>query len=141
MGIPIFNFGQGIRAGYRARLSQAINRYTATAVRLRAETRSAYTTAETTANTTRHLQEVLLPERSELTQQTQLQLNAMQLGVSQLLPAERYLSALEDHWSARIRLETLQMGRMPQQRFGIDSGGSLSTSNRTNNTGNPNGGH
>ena len=149
VGIPIFNFGKGVRAEYRARLSQAMNRYTATAVRLRAETRSAYTSAATTANTTRYLQEVLLPQRSQLTQQTQLQFNAMQLGVFQLLQAkrneietaERYLSALEDHWSARIRLETLRMGRMPQQRFGIDTGGSLATSNAVSGTGSTNGGH
>ena len=132
VGVPIFNFGQGVRTEYHARLRQAMNRYAAEAVRLRAETRSAYTTAATTANTSRYLREVLLPLRNDVTQQTQLQFNAMQVGVFRLLDAkrdeidaaERYLTALEDHWSARIRLETLQMGRLPQSRFGIDAGGS-----------------
>ena len=150
VGLPVFNVGQGVRAEYRARLSEALHRYAGLAVRLRAETRSAYTTAATTAQTSRYLQEVLLPQRSEITQQTQLQFNAMQLGVFRLLEAkrneietaERYLSALEAHWAARIRLETLRMGRMPQPRFGIETGGGMSSSSADmNNPGNQNGGH
>ena len=149
VAIPVFNLGQGVRAKNRARLSQAMNRYTAVAIKLRAETRSAYTAAATTANTSRFLSQTVLPQRSQITEQTQLQFNAMQTGVFRLLDAkkneidtaERYLSSLEQHWSARIRLETLRMGRMPQPRFGIDTGGGMSGTTTSNNSGNPSGGH
>ena len=152
VALPIFDTGQGIRVEFAARLRQAIQRYTALAVGLRASTRAAYTTAQTTARTSRYLREVLLPLRNQVTQQTQLQFNAMQLGVFRLLDAkrdeieaaERYLSTLEDHWAARIRLETLQMGRLPQDRFGIDameSGGGMSATMNNNDSTNNNGDH
>lgn len=133
IALPIFDTGRGVRAEHGAKLRQAMNRYQAMAVRLRAFTRSAYTTAATTANTSRYLREVMLPLRHQVTQQTQLQFNAMQLGVFRVLDAKRseiemaarYLTALEEHWSARIELETLRMGRMPQTRFGLTTGVSL----------------
>lgn len=148
VSLPVFDIGKGVRAEQAAKLRQALNRYTGLAVRLRASTRSAYTTAQTTANTSRFLREKLLPLQGQVNRQTQLQFNAMQLGVFQLLDAkrgqiataERYLSSLEDHWSARIRLETLRMGRMPRMRFGIDAGGPLGSSNLSNTT-NKDGGH
>lgn len=109
----------------------------------------AYTTAATTGNTSRYLQEVILPTRIRVTQQTQLQFNAMQIGVFRLLDAkrdeieaaERYLDTLEQHWLARIRLETLILGRMPQQRFGIDTGGGFSGENSGLNNEASEGGH
>lgn len=146
--LPVFDHGQGISAEYDAKLRQAMNRYHAMAVKLRASTRSAYVTAETTANTSRYVREVMLPLRNQVTQQTQLQFNAMQIGVFRMLDAkraeinaaERYLLALENHWAARIHLETLRMGRMPQARFGIDAGGSLGGGASSMNN-NENGGH
>jgi len=148
VALPVFDLGQGVRAEEAARLRQAMNRYTGLAVRLRASARSAYTSAQTAANTTRFLREKLLPLQTEVTQQTQLQFNAMQIGVFELLSAkrseiqtaERYLAALEEHWVARIHLETLRMGRLPQARFGIEAGapsagaGDMSLNN-TNNSG------
>ena len=133
VALPIFDTGRGVRAEYGALLRQAMNRYRAMAVRLRASARSSYSTAQTTANTSRYLREVVVPLRHRVTGQTQLQFNAMQLGVfrmldakrSEIQAAERYLTALENHWVARIELETLRMGRMPRTRYGIDPGGAL----------------
>lgn len=148
IALPVFDWGQGVRAEQAARLRQAMNRHQGLAVRLRATARSAYTTAQTTENTSRYIRERLLPNQRDMTGETQKQFNAMQIGVFELLSAkrseiemaERYLDALELHWSARIRLETLGMGRMPQVRFGIDAGGPISGAANLSNP-NENGDH
>lgn len=148
VALPVFDWGRGVRAEQAARLRQAVNRYTGLAVRLRATARSAYTTAQTSANTSRYIREQLLPQQTRVTDETQKQFNAMQIGVFQLLSAkrseiemaERYLTTLEDHWAARIRLETMRMGRMPRPRFGIDTGGPMGGAATLSNP-NENGGH
>jgi outer membrane protein TolC len=133
--LPVFNFGQGASAEARARLEQAYERYTDLAVRIRRSARSAFVESEALGNNSRYLLEVVVPLRSRITEQTQRQFNAMQLGVFQLLEARRrefeagrrYVETLRDHWVARTRVEALLLGRLPEARFGISGPDSGST--------------
>lgn len=125
--VPVFNFGQAANAGARARLEQAYAEYTDLAIRLRRSTRSAYIESEAARESSRYFLEVVLPLRANITEQTQRQFNAMQLGVFQLLASRRseldagrrYVEALLAHWTARAQLESLLLGRLPMERFGI----------------------
>ena len=132
LSIPVFDFGQAASAEARARLRRAYERFTDFAVRIRRSARTAFVESETAGNNSRYLREVILPLRAQITEQTQRQFNAMQLGVFQLLQirrrqidaGRRYVETLRNHWIARTRLEALLLGRLPQQRFGIaDPGG------------------
>jgi cobalt-zinc-cadmium efflux system outer membrane protein len=61
---------------------------------------------------------VVLPLRERVVQQTQLEYNAMQVGVFQLLEAKRqqlsaaehYLTLRRDYWLARLDVERLKAG-------------------------------
>lgn len=129
LALPLFDFGQAANAEARARLEQAYARYTDLAVRLRHSVRSAYVESTTSGETSRFLREVVMPLRTRVTERTRLQFNAMQLGVFQLLEARRqeldaarrYVESLRDHWIARLRLEALLLGRLPEMRFGIET--------------------
>jgi cobalt-zinc-cadmium efflux system outer membrane protein len=63
----------------------------------------------------------LLPLRERIVRETQLQYNAMQLGVFELLRAREqqiqaaiaYVDTLLDYWLARTELEQLLSGRLP----------------------------
>jgi cobalt-zinc-cadmium efflux system outer membrane protein len=62
----------------------------------------------------------MLPLRRQITEQTQLQFNAMQVGAFQLLQAKRdeveagvaYIESLRDYWMARGDLNQITSGRM-----------------------------
>ena len=126
---------EDVSAGARARLEQAYAEYTDLAIRLRRSTRATYLETHAALESSRYFLDVVLPLRASVTEQTQRQFNAMQLGVFQLLEARRreldagrrYVEALLAHWTARAQLEALLLGRMPVQRFGISNlqGGGL----------------
>jgi len=67
-----------------------------------------------------YFQNSLLPLRQKITRQTQLQYNAMQVGVFELLQAKReeieagseYIESLRDYWIARTDLERAIGGRL-----------------------------
>lgn len=69
-----------------------------------------------------YYRDVLLPLLSRLVNETQLQYNAMQLGVLEILRArERQIQAamaaietLRDYWIARTDVELLLSGRLPR---------------------------
>lgn len=129
--IPIFDFGQAVSHEAAARLRRSYDRYTDTAIRVRHATREAFVAATTAAENSRYLREVVLPLRTRITERTQRQFNAMQIGIFRLMDARRrelaagrsYVQSLREHWVARTKLEAMLLGRMPQMRFGIDVGG------------------
>jgi cobalt-zinc-cadmium efflux system outer membrane protein len=61
----------------------------------------------------------MLPLRREITQQTQLQYNAMLVGAFQLLQAKQaeieagaqYIEAVRDYWIARAQVRQVESGR------------------------------
>ena len=66
--------------------------------------------------------DILLPLRERIVSETQLQYNAMQLGVFELLRAREqqiqaaiaYIETLRDYWLARTDLGQLLSGRLPR---------------------------
>jgi len=130
--IPLFNFGQGASAEAQARLRRAYEEYTNLALRVRATARATYVMAATAQANSQYLREVLLPLRNRVTQATQEQMNAMQIGVFQVITAkrreiataQRYIESLREYWVGRARLEALLMGRMPMAPYGLVLAGS-----------------
>ena len=137
LSLPIFDFGQAASAEARARLQQAYDGYTDLAVRIRRASRAAYVETRTLGNNSRYLLDVILPLRSNITERTQRQFNAMQLGVFRVMEARRreleagrrYVETLRDHWIARAKVEALLLGRLPRQRFGISNPGDAMAAN------------
>jgi outer membrane protein, heavy metal efflux system len=76
---------------------------------------------EAAAKSAAYYKDVLLPLRQQLVDETQLQFNAMNVGVFQLLQAKRdqietarvYVDVLRDYWTARARVDQLLAGRLP----------------------------
>jgi len=116
--LPIFDWGQAKRARARAELEQLRARYVHRAIGLRAAARGTARELEAARARVRHLGDVLLPLRERIVQGMQLEYNAMQVGVFQLLDVQqqqvrtgqRYVQALRDYWVARARVEQLFNG-------------------------------
>lgn len=142
VAIPLFDFGQGATAQAQALLRQAGNEYTAQAVEVRSATRAAAQVFAATHAGARHVRDVLVPLRTRVLEQTQLQYNAMQVGIFQLLQAKReqvdagrqYVESLRDYWLARTAFSQALAGRAaPVRRTGPevarrDPGGARGTS-------------
>ena len=90
--LPIFNQGQAGVALARAEMRQLEQQYGARAVHIRAAVRTARNDLLIAARRVDHYQEVLLPLREQIIEQTQRQYNAMELGVFQLILASRLVS-------------------------------------------------
>jgi cobalt-zinc-cadmium efflux system outer membrane protein len=130
--IPIFDQGQATLARQSAELGQRANEHAALEVTVRSQVRRARTRMETSRRLAEQYRTVLLPLRSKVFQQTQLEYNAMLAGVFQLLLAKRdeidagasYIEALRDYWLARTELESAVGGELvgdagqPQQHLG-----------------------
>lgn len=86
---PIFDQGQAAVGKASAQLRESERRYTALAIQIRADVRRARTRMESARRRAEYYSRVALPLRHRLVQQTQLQYNAMQVGVFQLLQAKR----------------------------------------------------
>lgn len=116
--IPLFNQGQPQVAAAQAELRRSHAEYYATAVKLRAAARAAQSRLENVRGRVVYYQDVLLPLREQITQETLLQYNAMQIGAFQLLDARRqqiqtaaeFIEALREYWAARATLDTLRSG-------------------------------
>src|SRR5262249_12145040 len=67
-----------------------------------------------------YYQQVIIPLRHRIVEQTQLQFNGMLVGIFQLLQAKRdeidagraFVEALHDYWLARIALESAVGGQL-----------------------------
>jgi outer membrane protein, heavy metal efflux system len=119
--IPLFDQGQARTARNRAELRQQQERYTALAIEIRSIAREARDQLETAGEIARHYQQVILPLRQRILGETQLQYNAMQVGLFELLRAreqqieagEHYIQALANYWTARAAVNQLLSSRMP----------------------------
>jgi cobalt-zinc-cadmium efflux system outer membrane protein len=119
--IPVFDQGQAALANQSARLQQSANQHTALAVAIRSQVRRTWTRMQQARAVATHYQGILLPLREKIIQQTELEYNAMLVGVFQLLLAKRdeidagraYIEALRDYWVARTDLESAVGGELP----------------------------
>jgi cobalt-zinc-cadmium efflux system outer membrane protein len=120
IGIPIFDTGQARKAAGAARIRQLWNEYTSLAIEIRAASRSAGYRLQNTREQADYYQEVIVPLAEEIFLETQLQYNAMQIGVFDLLNAKRmeydsqrnYIQAIQNYWLARTELELLLSGHL-----------------------------
>ena len=118
--LPLFDWGQAERAIARSAVRRASDMYVATAVKLDAAARLTARRLELTGRQAADYAETMLPLQKEMTRETQLHFNAMQLGVFQLLAAKKeelavqrqYINALRNFWIAQAEAEHLMNGRM-----------------------------
>jgi outer membrane protein, heavy metal efflux system len=124
--IPLFDQGQARIAAAQAELRRRQQAYIAQAVQIRSAVRAARQRVLTTRRIAEHYRDVMLPLSARVVNETQLQYNAMQVGVFQLLSAkerqinagQEYIRALHDYWVARTELETILQGRVSTGQFG-----------------------
>lgn len=120
MGIPIFDIGLAQKASARAELKKQWNEYTALAVEVRSASRVASYRLLNALKQNRYYRDVIIPLEEQITEETHRQLNAMQLGVLDLLLIKqkeldtkmKSISSYRDYWIARTQVEMLLSGRM-----------------------------
>jgi cobalt-zinc-cadmium efflux system outer membrane protein len=119
--IPLFDQGQARTGRALAELRRAQQQYYALGVRLRAMARAVHEQLQGAQDRALYYRDILLPLLERIINETQLQYNAMQLGVFDLLRAREqqirvavaYIETLRDYWLARTDLEQLLSGRLP----------------------------
>jgi cobalt-zinc-cadmium efflux system outer membrane protein len=120
--LPIFYQGQGEVARAEAEMRRERQLYTGMGVRVRAALRAVQVRASTARDRALYLKNTLLPMRERILSETQLQFNAMNTSVFQLLIARRdqveagrtYVESLREYWLAKADLEQLLAGRVPE---------------------------
>jgi cobalt-zinc-cadmium efflux system outer membrane protein len=130
--ISVFDQGQGRIGRAVAELRRGQQEYYALAVRIRSTAQAVREQLEGAEDRARYYRDILLPLRERIVHETQLQYNAMQLGVFELLRAREqqiqaaiaYIETLLDYWLARTNLEQLLRGRLPSPE-GVTTGRSL----------------
>src|SRR6266487_2931931 len=111
--IPIFNQGQPASARSSAKLRQSEQRYLALAADIRSDVRAARDKMLLSRRQVEYFKSTALPMRTRVTEESQLQYNAMQITPFQLLQAKEeevktgadYVEALREYWVARAELE------------------------------------
>ena len=119
--VPLFYQGQGETALATAEANQQRKLFSDAAVRIRSTARSVAAELEATAASADYYKRVLLPLRERIVNGTQLEYNAMSVGIFQLLQAKRdqietaraYVELLCDYWTLRAQAEQLLAGRLP----------------------------
>nr|WP_211193995.1 TolC family protein [Pyxidicoccus fallax] len=119
--LPIFDQRQALIARLESQHRQGERRLTELSVNARSEVRAARARLLSLRLVAERYQRVVLPLREKVVAQSQLQYNAMQIGLYQLLAAKReqveayrsYIEAVRDYWMARAELERLVGGRLP----------------------------
>jgi cobalt-zinc-cadmium efflux system outer membrane protein len=127
--IPLLNRGQGHIGRAVAEFRRAEQEYYALGVRVRSTARLVKERLQGAEDRARYTRDVVLPLRERIVRETQLQYNAMQVGVFDLLRAREqqiqaaiaYVETLLDYWLARTDLEQLLSGRLPSP-VGVTAG-------------------
>lgn len=120
--IPVFDFGQARRPAAKAEIKRLQHEYAATSIEISAAARKAVEQARTANSRVKLYNEKLLPLRRKITKQTQLQYNAMQLGVFRLLETKkqeiaaesRYINERLNYWIAQTELQQILEGLIIQ---------------------------
>ncbi len=139
--IPIFNMGQAASATARAELRGTRALYAARAVEVRSAVRAAATRLTAAPDRAAYQRAVVLPLQQRSLGLLQLQYNAMQVGVFDLLQARRevvaagidYVEALRSYWLGRTQLTQVLNGRLgpaepPMPELAPEMGGALERS-------------
>ena len=119
--LPIFDQGQARVARGAAELRRAQHEYYALAVRIRATARALVERVRGAGERALFLRDIVLPLQERIVGEAQLQYNAMQLGIFDLLRDRQqqieagveYVGVLREYWGARADLLHLLSGRLP----------------------------
>jgi len=119
--LPIFDQRQALIGRLEAQRRQAQRHLDALAIDARSEVRLAAAKLELSRRTAQEYQRALLPMRKTILEQAQLEYNAMQIGLYELLAAKQaetetfraYIEAVRDYWIARAELERALGGKIP----------------------------
>jgi cobalt-zinc-cadmium efflux system outer membrane protein len=129
LSLPLFDQGQPAVTRALAALSSLQESYAAEAVELRSAARSAASRVLASRGRAEFLRAVIVPLRSRIVAETQLEYNAMQVGAFQLLMAKReeiaagaaYVEELRDYWIASTELARIRSGAGPVlQQFSFE---------------------
>ena len=126
--LPIFDRGQAQKAVAAAEVRRQQANYYALGVEIRAKARILAQQLATAYQTARHYRDVILPLRVQISAETQVQFNAMQVGVFQLISARQqevlagknYIDALARYWMIRANYELLLQGKLPGQMEAVN---------------------
>jgi len=129
--IPIFNQGQPASARANAKMRQAEQRYLALAADIRSDVRSARDKMLLSRRQVEYFKSTALPTRTRVTEESQLEYNAMQIGPFQLLQAKQEevktgaesVEALRDYWVARAELEKAVGGSLSRKFISLQKEG------------------
>ena len=121
--LPFFDQGQARTARATVELRRAQQEYYALAVRIRSAARAIESQMQGAGDRALYYRDILLPLNERVVNETQLQYNAMQVGVFELIRAREqqieiasgYVQALRDYWLARSDFEQLVSGSLPLQ--------------------------
>jgi cobalt-zinc-cadmium efflux system outer membrane protein len=124
--LPLFYQGQGETSMALAEMRRAHKLYAETALRVRAAARGTVARLRAAAESAEYCKTVLLPLRQQIVDNTQLEYNAMAVGVFQLLQAKRdqisaaagYVDLLREYWTLRAEVDQLAAGRLPRSPLG-----------------------
>lgn len=118
LGVPLFYHGQGETIAALAEMRRQEANLDDIAIRTRSASRAAIARLGTTAKMATHYRDVILPLRGQVVEQTQLQYNAMSIGVFELLQAKNmeisahlaYLDVMREYWMLRLDVDQLLAG-------------------------------
>jgi len=124
LSLPLFNQGQPAVARASAVLASLQHGYSGVAIELRSEVRSVASRMLALRGSVDFQRRVLLPLRTRIVEQMQLEYNAMQTGAFQLLMAKReeihagaaYVEGLRDYWITKAELGRILAGSAPSIR-------------------------
>jgi len=120
--LPIFDQGQAALARLEAQYRQAQNDLEAIAVEARSEVRQARDLVAANRELAQYYSKLLLPQRIQIVNTTQLQYNAMQRTPTDLILAKErelqteraYIEVWRDYWISRTELEMALKGGSPR---------------------------
>lgn len=125
--LPLFDQGRARIGRALAELRRAQQQHYALAVTLRATARALREQLRGLHARALYYRDILLPLHERIVNEAQLQYNAMQLGVFELLRAREqqiqtavaYVETLRDYWLARAALQQLRSGSLPRLEVGV----------------------
>lgn len=141
--LPLFDQGQARIGRGAAGLRRAQQEYYALAVRIRSTARAVRDRVLGAQDRARYYRDILLPLHERVVSEGQLQYNAMQIGIFQLLrdraqqieAGVAYVEELREYWVARADLAQILSGRLPVSNgspAGRSGGGRMNVKEGTN---------
>ncbi|NGX32310.1 MAG: hypothetical protein K1060chlam4_00351 [Candidatus Anoxychlamydiales bacterium] len=122
--LPLFDIGKAYSSFANAKIASLWKEYTALAIDIRSQARSARFILLNAYRQSKYLSEIIVPLAEKVTYDSFLQLNAMQIGVFDLLQAKQKeiekkihsVKMIKEYWIAKTKIELLLQGHMIEQK-------------------------